>query len=192
MQQVHLDPKDPTVQQLAKLAFPDYNGRKFLAYVTDKVTFSGTMWESGRRSQYRLIRIADMQVVDIETAPFLRKSDFHSLPHTIPDGMIVVEYVQAGMRSYMIFHSPTANITPAIKQDVVLTDDEKTVLIATRSLKASYANIKEFRFTEANQKRGITWERWVAAKSSLMEKKLLNRAGAITIDGRNLIGFEQL
>ena len=34
--------------------------------------------------------------------------------------------------------------------------------------------------------------RWEAAKASLTAKKLLNAAGAITIEGRNLIGFVQL
>lgn len=79
-----------------------------------------------------------------------------------------------------------------ITSSVELTWEEKVVLTATRSLKSSYGGVKNFRYTEANHVTGITLKHWDEAKANLIERKLLNRAGAITNAGRNAIGDPQL
>lgn len=67
-----------------------------------------------------------------------------------------------------------------------LSDDERTVLRYTQSLKSSYAGIKNYRFSESNRETGITLERWDAAKKNLIAGKFLNAVGAITDKGRNI------
>ena len=65
-------------------------------------------------------------------------------------------------------------------------DSEKLVLIATAALKASYGGVSDCR-AKALQERGLSMARIEAARESLKAKKLLNKAGAITPDGRNAI-----
>lgn len=74
------------------------------------------------------------------------------------------------------------------KNSEELSRDERIVLVATRSYKASYAGIKEYRFRQARSECGMSRERWDAAKASLIARKLLNRAGAITPAGKAAIG----
>lgn len=69
---------------------------------------------------------------------------------------------------------------------------ESVVLAATRSLKSSYAGIKNYRFYEAHERTGITETEWDSAKAVCIQKGLLNRAGAITDDGRNAIEWTRL
>jgi hypothetical protein len=66
-----------------------------------------------------------------------------------------------------------------------LTEDEEIVLVATRSLKASYGGVSNYRLSEARRYTGIDLHRWETAKAMLIAKKLLNKAGAITVEGRN-------
>ncbi len=66
--------------------------------------------------------------------------------------------------------------------------EEKVVLSATRSLKSSYGGIKDYRFYEASRETGITKPEWDKAKESLINKGMLNKSGAITDKGRNVIG----
>lgn len=66
------------------------------------------------------------------------------------------------------------------------------VLAATRGLKSSYAGIKNYRFHAARESTGITEPEWNQAKDACMAKGLLNRAGAISDDGRNAIEWTQL
>ena len=69
--------------------------------------------------------------------------------------------------------------------------DQKIVLVATRSLKPSYAGVSNYRFREANRITGIEPEAWEAAKAALVASGHLNKRGAITPKGRNEIGQTQ-
>ena len=73
-----------------------------------------------------------------------------------------------------------------------LSFDEKLVLVCTRCYKPSYAGRKNNRLYEAQHYfPGFTEELWEAGKASLQAKGLLNKAGAITNDGRNAVPFEK-
>jgi hypothetical protein len=63
---------------------------------------------------------------------------------------------------------------------VTLSEDKRTVLGATTGLKAPKGGVNDLRFHEAHRIRGITRERWDTAKASLIDCKLLNKAGAIS------------
>lgn len=185
MSDIHLRRSDPTVSQLLRATFPEWTGKHIIATVSSTVRFTNTQWDSGYRRCYQLVRLADMQTVQIEEAPFLQQSELHTKEHTIPDGFVVVVHVH-GRWEHVEIIAPASCINPMLPAPTELTDDEKTVLIATRCLKSSYAGIPNYRFREAARSRGITLERWEAAKASLIEKKFLNKAGAITVEGRNV------
>lgn len=69
---------------------------------------------------------------------------------------------------------------------------EKVVLCATRSYKSSYAGVSDYRYAEAHRMVKISKEEWERAKSELISKGLLNKAGAITSKGKNAVGREDL
>jgi hypothetical protein len=105
-------------------------------------------------------------------------------------GLICVEHTyfcgkDAGLRFHVHPSGLDPRLLPAKTED--LTNDERIVLYATRSLKSSYNGVKDYRFHAANQDTGITRDRWEAVKTALIERKLLNKAGAITVDGKNAI-----
>jgi hypothetical protein len=193
MSVVHLDrTKDKTVDAIVRAAYPSYNGRRVEAVIRDEIRITGTLWDEGSRRVYCVVRLADMERAGIEPERWMERSEFHEKPHKIEPGYVVVVHCQ-GRYEYVEIVGPAANITPMLPRPVELTDDERTVLIATRSIKAVYGGVSNYRFHEAKRARGITLERWEAAKASLIARKLLNKAGALTIEGRNSMGgFEQL
>lgn len=188
---VHLKRSDRTVDTIIRLAFPGYTGQKVQAVITDTIQFHNTMWDEGSRRTYVYVDLACGRAVQVQQASFLQRDEFYEKQQPIPEGFVCV--VHAECRSEHIeIHGPAANLSPLLPKTVELSDDEKTVLIATRSLKSSYAGIKDYRFQEANRARGITIQRWQLAKASLTQKGLLNKAGAITVEGKNAVGWEQL
>jgi len=66
---------------------------------------------------------------------------------------------------------------------------EAAVLLATRSLRNTYAGKKNIRYTEASEVIDITPAEWEAAKSSLIEQGLLQRNGVITKAGTNVAPY---
>jgi hypothetical protein len=191
MNTVHLRRSDPTVDRIVRAAWPSYNGQHVSARLTDSVRFYGTQWDEGRKRDYAILRLADMQRVEIDEAPFVRHSELHERDHKIPDGFVVVVFNDGPRQSIEII-TPPANVSNLLPPPTELSEDERTVLIATRQLKSSYGGVPNYRFHEAKRARGITLDRWEAAKASLITKKLLTKAGAITPEGRNAVRFEQL
>lgn len=98
---------------------------------------------------------------------------------------------------HTIFQGKDLGITIHVHQDNAhrllpenkeeLTRDEKIVLVFTRSYKNSYAGETNCRFKQAQRSKGITKAQWDIAYQSLLEKKLLNKNGAINNDGRNAV-----
>lgn len=50
-----------------------------------------------------------------------------------------------------------------------------------------YLQPKDYRFQTAQEYTKITREDWDAAKANLISRGMLNKAGAITVDGRNAV-----
>jgi hypothetical protein len=184
-QTVHLRRSDQTVDRLIRAAFPEFNGHHVTAYVTDTVRFWGTQWDEGHKREYAVVRLTDLRRVDVHEAPFMQRDAFYDVDHKIPVGFVIVVHVYSRGGQSIEIHSPGANISPLLPAPVNLTPDEETVLVATRCYKSSYAGISNYRFHEARRSRGITAERWETAKAALIGKRLLNRAGALTVEGRN-------
>ncbi len=90
-----------------------------------------------------------------------------------------------GRYEHIEIHSAADNVTRLLPAPTELTEDEEIVLVATRSLKPSYGGVSNYRFVRAKECAGIDLHRWEAARSALIARKLLNRAGAITVEGRN-------
>jgi hypothetical protein len=177
----------PEVIRLAQKAFPDYKGKKFQVIVVNGPINVCSYWDGGSRNFYKFMRldIGETMEVPQQSAfdPKIKGADAVSL---VP-GLVCVEHSFScgkDMGITIMVHSENApRLIDQTKPE--LSQDEKIVLCFTRSLKSSYAGISNYRFHEASRAKGITLNQWETAKQSLIDKGLLNKAGALTIDGKN-------
>lgn len=183
---IHLNWNESSVQKIISSTFPNQTCRKVQARIANTVRFSGTQWDSGCRDSYRIYELSTGKSVGIAEAPFLQKSALHDSDHEIPVGYLVVKYHQ-GRVNYFELIGPSENINPMLPAPTELSEDERIVLVATRSYKSSYGGQKNYRFYTARQKTGITQDRWEAAKEKLIKDKMLDKRGAITVSGRNAV-----
>jgi hypothetical protein len=184
METVYLRRSDPTVDELIRAAFPGLKCQSVEAIVTESVRFYGTNWDEGNRREYVIVRLADRKTFRIEEAPFMERSELHEKTYKLPPGFVVAVHA-IGRYEHIEIHTAADNVTRLLPAPVALTEDEEIVLVATRSLKPSYNGISNYRFVEARRYTGIDLHRWETAKSTLIARKLLNKAGAITVEGRN-------
>lgn len=182
----------PEVQEIARIAFPSYTGKKFKVS-----TFSGSMrldsyWDGGSRTYYSIVNMKTKRAKQIPE----NGSPYSGKPYRIsklPEGFAVVaNSIFMGKDSGITVYVNPENITKMLPAPDETPWTEKVVLSATRSLKSSYAGIKDYRLREAIRETGITKDEWDKAKESLIQKGMLNKAGAITDKGRNAIGRTNL
>jgi hypothetical protein len=194
MDTIYLTGKEPLIAQIARAAFPSYSGNKFKLRTAETVNVRSS-WDGGSRDYFTFVRLSDLQSspeVPAQSAYDRRIVGAEAVP--LPDGIACVQHaIFCGKDMGITIIVNPATLNPAmLPVQTELTTDERIVLAATAGLKSSYGGIKNFRFSEANQDTGITAERWDAAKSACIARKLLNSAGAITVEGRNAIGSVRL
>lgn len=193
---VALKPNDAAVPMLLK-AFPGYSGRKFRITIHNQPGMSLTScWDGGSRSYYQVIRLADGAGLAVpENGSGFTAVDQAYGPAGLPEaeqlpcpGFAVVEHsIFCGQDSGLTMHIHADNAAPLLPAPIDLTREQKIVLIATRAYKSSYAGISDYRFVEAQRETGITRAQWDEAKASLIARGMLNKAGAITVDGKNAV-----
>lgn len=171
-----------------------YNGQSFEAEATTTVTIprDAGLWSGGSRDVYRYIRLEDgkgAMAHNPNAAPWdaHRDRDFTA---TLVPGVAVVRHTwfcgkDHGLTFY-VHPSDAAKLLPAPM--VECTEDEMAVLVATRRYKSSYGG-KDRRamWNDDHAREPINVERWEHARGLLTAKGLLNKAGAITVAGRNRV-----
>lgn len=211
-----------------------YSGKKFKAIVTEsiRVPIDAGLWSGGSRDTYSFVELATGRSVPSpaqSSAPWSGERQEFDSP--LPVGIVMVEHsIFCGKDMGLTFYVHPQNSGKFLPPPAVLSDHEKLVLEATRSLKASYAgkdryeNAKPYGAMSESERderlarvqgildtkgdvklksgkyaseRLLELERintffpsraeWDAAKDSLIAKGLLNKAGAITVAGRNAI-----
>lgn len=174
------------VAEIVNATFPEYKGKRTTINVVSSIRLSGTQWDGGSRSQYRLLRLEDNTVQPIPVAPFMQDSIVHDSVIEIPEGFVFVQLHEWGNHTSLTIHCRTGSIRPTLDAPIVLTKNERVVLEATRSLESSYGGVKNFRYEERG--RGVmTLSEWEATKTVLVGKGYLDKRGAITVSGRNAI-----
>ena len=185
---MYLNP-NPNLKELAKRVF-DYNGQKFQVEAAETVKIV-SYWDEGSRKYYALVQSdGTCEKFGDAGGPF-GPASINLI--VAPDSMVLVNSIVGG-KEYGVTFIVHPSVFPKYlnpAQDE-LPWAERVVLTATRSLKAYYAGDGNVRFHEAHRQTGITQSQWTDAKWSLIEKRLLNKAGAITPDGRNAAGSKQL
>lgn len=110
----------------------------------------------------------------------------------LPENVALVRHYHGRFESITIYLNPANLRTDLLPPKPALDWAQSVVLAATRSLKSSYAGIRNYRFQEAHERTGITEAEWNSAKDACIASGLLNRAGAITDAGRNAIEWTRL
>lgn len=171
-------------------AFPNYNGRKYYVVSGYTVQLSGDSWEGGSKTTY--------VGVNMKTGKTASPSIQYGNPFTNSTGKIpyvklqlnfaiVAHRVFCGQDCGLVAYVHPDNFTKLLPHEVALTGDEKVVLRCTKENKSSYGGISNYRFHIAHTRYGMAWNVWINTKAALVEKKLLDKRGAITTQGRNAI-----
>ena len=182
----------PEVQQIARIAFPSYSGRKFQV-----LPFSGpknihSYWDGGSRDSYVFVNLNTGKTMEVPENGTFYTAAIGELKE-LPENVVLVEHsIFCGKDAGVTVFVNKNNLTKMLPAPTEVTNNELIVLVATRSLKSSYGGISNYRFHEARQVTGINLSEWEAARNSCIIKGLLNKSGAITDNGRNVAGSGQL
>lgn len=189
--EVYIQRKDDEfIDRLCNRAFPSHTKREVCLAPTDRVVLGGMYWDEGSRSSYVAINLDTMEVCDLaKYAPSLRNppqfggpAEPPSLPLRDANEPLVVieELISCGKTMPLRIMASPARLTKFLPKQEETTEDEATVLEVTASLISS-ARMDELRH------KGLSMARIDAAKASLIEKGLLNKRGAITTAGKNVL-----
>jgi len=186
---IHLDPRE--VPSVFCRAFPNYRGRKFVVGVRESVTLEANYWSGGTRYEYCGVDLLTGAVLPPDCGEYGNPFVNPEVPTVTlePQRAIVCHKIFCGKDLGLTIYLHPANVAKLLPKPAELTRGERIVLKYTASLKASYGGISNYRFHEAHQRTGITQQEWETAKSSLVDKGLLNRRGAITTKGHNALAM---
>ena len=179
----HLTGREPGVKDILN----GYTGKDITWSAETSYVVQHTYWDGGCRYSYSAVRIGDGKSVDM---PQYDPPQFGG--PTVPEqpthaGLAILEENSYGGRRHLHIYVHPDDAPRLLPPAGAVTDNERTVLTYTARLKSSYAGIKNYRFHEASQETKITAGEWENAKNALISRKLLNKAGAITVAGRNAI-----
>lgn len=181
------DLRSPIIQIIIKNTFPEYNGKKVTVNVA-KTFIPNQSWEGGSRQRWKIVR-SDGKIFDPKdlytSGTFNPQEAYREVE--IPDNcFVVIHNIFCGKDMGLKILTKESLVLPSNNKQEI-SKDEIIVLVATRSLKSSYAGDYLYRFHEAKRCTGITEERWNIAVDSLIEKGLLNKNKAINARGRNIL-----
>ena len=172
-----------------------YTGRKFTAVIeTDvDVPADAGLWSDGSRNDFVFMSIAngDSSIpAYYNLAPWDRARS--SVNVKLTPGVCCVEHsISRGNDLGLRFHlhpDDVAKLLPAPSGET-LTETELAVLYATKSFQSWYGGLNRRQMMNNDRQwkklEPISAHDWDTAKSALVERKLLNRAGAVTVAGRN-------
>lgn len=186
MKTIHLTGKEPLVRTIVNKAFPSYTGNKFKLRITDSVNASSS-WQGGSRDYFVFVQLDGMKVSNEMPAQSQFDKAVPGLKNVgLRDGVVCVKHsIFCGKDMGITIYISESNAVPLLPAPVELTEAERIVLIATRTLKSSYDG-RKIREEEA-ARYGVNKELYETAKASLIARRFLNKAGAITVDGRNAV-----
>jgi hypothetical protein len=171
---------DRNAMAVFKAAFPETNFRS-----VDIEAFHGPMnlnsyWDSGYRDYYAIVRLADnARVQTIAQNGTMFDSKNFELSE-LPAGFAIACHCYAGVRQYGKLYFNQSDLVPLLPPSRELPWIEKAVLCITYGLKS-------FARKEEAARMGIKPDEWDATIPALVTKGLVNKAGAITNEGRNIV-----
>lgn len=83
---------DPEIKRIAKVAYPDYRGRKIRWKVQAYPLDCRSYWDGGSRTYFKFVRLADNAVVSMPTQSAFDKQIAGSDAVVIPEGFVCVTH----------------------------------------------------------------------------------------------------
>ena len=171
-----------------------YSGKQFKAYICDSVTIPADagLWSSGSRDHYSALDVNTGQNVALpgqNAAPW--DNSRKDTRVALRPGLAVVRHTMFQGKdlglSFYVHPDNAAKLLPAPAAE--LSEYARIVLIATRTYKSSYGGRDRFEIARDDYrgKPYPTRDEWNATKAELIAGGYLNKAGAITVKGRNAI-----
>ena len=179
---MHLEPN-----QVPNHLKAGYSGKRFQAEPAENVTIPSHagLWDGGSRTTYSAIELATGKAVPVSdnmSAPWSDKRQDLTVP--LRAGFAIVKHsIFSGKDmglTFFVHPSDVVKLIPEQPQDD-LSPVEIKVLAIHRGIKASYR-------TDYYSRAGITIGEVEAIKARLCSLGYLNKAGAITVSGRNRSG----
>lgn len=185
-----VSPTDSTIRMISKAV--GYTGRKINMKAKETVTISGTAWDGGSRDTYFVLRLSNGDTLPV---PRMNPSAFGGPAEdpviNLQDDVCVVRHsIFCGKDMGLTIFVHPNNMAPLLPPKADLTIEERSVLLATKSYKSSY-NGQTRREMHNDWCRApyvkLSQEAWDTAKATLITKGLLDKRGAITVEGRNVV-----
>lgn len=153
---------------------------------SNEIRLAGLCWSGGYKSEYVAVQLSTGDHVNVEPRPdsWLRGGNEGAYRLSPDVAVIIYQWQGVGKSVRVILHPENLN-NKLLPQPVELTRDEEIVLFLTRTLKNSYGGEKNIREKEARRTYKMTSDRWQSARERLISRKLLNKRGSITIEGKN-------
>lgn len=198
MDPIYLDARDVPAQFRV-----GYSGTKFQVIVCESVTIPADagLWAGGSRDTFSAMRVADGAAIPFpgqQSAPWDASRTDRKVP--LQPGFAVREHSHfCGKDMGLTFYLHPTDAAPMLPAPITLTETELLVLAYTAGRKSSYMGRNRYQMAREDHARDARYARpdgspapgfptlagWDAAKASLVELGMLNRAGAITPAGRN-------
>jgi hypothetical protein len=188
---IHLEPSQvPTVLR------GSYAGYKYKVLVCESVTIPATagLWDQGSRESYQGVLLDTGKRFPLmmeNEAPWSSRREIEVKLNT--NNAIVQHSIHCGKDYGLTFYIQPSNAVALIPAKIELTPYQHKVLIAASTLKSSYAGRDRYQMAQGedhctralNGSDYPTRDQWHEAQTSLIEAGYLNKAGAITVKGRN-------
>lgn len=167
-----------------------YAGKRFKAMPCLEVTIPADagLWSGGSRDRWYAVELETGRTVAFPGQDAAPWDDRQARKVTLVPGIVVVCHVIfCGEDMGLEFHLHPENATRLLPAPVELTENEAIVLDATCGLKSSYNGMDRYEMKKRDNygKLFMTREAWEQAKQALIERKLLDKRGAVTVAGRN-------
>jgi hypothetical protein len=179
-----------------------YDGKKFAARVAESVSVPSDvgLWSGGSRDVYSLVELetgAALPLPGQDASPFNGARQEREIP--LKPGYAMVRHTTFQGRdlglTFYIHPANAATLLPAPQE--ALAPVQKLILKYTKERKASYNGRDRYDMAADDMRYGgsairalgvetmPTRDEWNAAKESLISGGYLNKAGAITVKGKN-------
>jgi hypothetical protein len=184
----HVDKIDSSMQNIITACFPAYKG-KTVKISVDIPSMLRSYWDGGSRTYYAFYSLENGVTFEVESNHPMFEAGKPGKLDKLPERVLLVAHsIFCGKDMGITIYANASDLAPMLpKNEAELTFDEKVVLTFTRCFKSSYAGIPNYRAHEASRVHGMTLKTWEITKQALIEKGLLNKAGAITANGKNAI-----
>jgi len=185
---LHIAKADEEIKKIISNTFPSHVKSRKIKISTDIPTRLESYWSGGSKDSYAFYHLDQGKSFNMPTNHPFYESDKPSNLNKLPDRVVIVEQSyfcgkDMGITIYVNEH----DITPMLPKQADISENERTVLKYTSRYKNSYGGRTNIRYSEARAKTGIAQDQWDSAKTLLIGKKLLTKAGSITANGRNAI-----